>query len=116
MKILKILSNIDRRVIYLLLSISVITPMIIKIEMPIAPDQYAATAYKAISEKFKNSSSSDKKILLSFDFGPSTEPELGPMAFSIMKQVLLTNNEVHLVALFPTGLGMITKTINKVIN
>ena len=114
MRIFQILSNIDRRVIYILLSIAVITPMIIKIEMPIAPDQYAETAHKAISEKFENPSSSDKKILLSFDFGPSTEPELGPMAFSIMKQVLLTNNEVHLVALFPTGLGMITKTINKV--
>ena len=100
MKIFQILSNIDRRVIYLLLSISVITPMIIKIEMPIAPDQYAQTAYNAISEKFEEYPSSDRKILLSFDFGPSTEPELGPMAFSIMKQVLLTNNEVHLVALF----------------
>ena len=88
MKIFQILSNIDRRVIYLLLSISVITPMIIKIEMPIAPDQYAQTAYNAISEKFEEYPSSDRKILLSFDFGPSTEPELGPMAFSIMKQVL----------------------------
>ena len=111
MKILQILSNIDRRIIYLLLSIAVITPMLIKIKMPIVPDQYAITAYNAISEEF-NSSSSDKKILLSFDYGPSTEPELGPMSFSIMKQVLLTNNEVHLVALFPTGLGMITKIVN----
>ena len=80
--------------------------------MPISPDQYAITAYNAISDTFKTKS--DKKILLSFDYGPSTEPELGPMSFSIMKQVLLTNNEVHLVALFDTGLGMITKTIQKI--
>ena len=64
MKILQILSNIDRRIIYLLLSISVITPMIIKIEMPIVPDQYAKIVYNAISEKFNNSPSFDKKILL----------------------------------------------------
>jgi len=111
MKILQILSNIDRRIIYLLLSIAVITPMIIKVEMPIIPDDYAKTAYNAISDTFKEP---DKKILLSFDYGPSTEPELGPMSFAIMKQVLLTNNEVHLVALFPTGLGMITQTIDRI--
>jgi len=111
MKTLQILSNIDRRIIYLLLSIAVITPMIIKVEMPIVPDDYAKTAYNAISDTFKEP---NKKILLSFDYGPSTEPELGPMSFAIMKQVLLTNNEVHLVALFPTGLGMITKTIDRI--
>ena len=115
MKIFQILNNIDRRIIYLLLSISVITPMLIEIKMPIVPDQYAITVYNAISEKLKdNQSSNTKKILLSFDYGPSTEPELGPMSYSIMKQVLLTDNEVHLVALFDTGVGMINKIAEKV--
>ncbi|MAV64584.1 MAG: hypothetical protein CMG00_05265 [Candidatus Marinimicrobia bacterium] len=111
MKALQILSNIDRRIIYLLLAIAVITPMIVELEMPIAPDDYAQTAYNSISNTFKEP---NKRILLSFDYGPSTEPELGPMSFAIMKQVLLTDNEVHLVALFPTGLGMITQTIDRV--
>ena len=80
MKIFQILNNIDRRIIYLLLSIAVIAPMLIEIKMPIVPDQYAVTAYNAISETLEDNQSS-KKILLSFDYGPSTEPELGPMSY-----------------------------------
>ena len=111
MNILKILNNIDSRIIYLLLAVAVILPMLLEIQLPIEPDEYAATAHKAIEETFNEK---DKKILLSFDYGPSTEPELGPMSFAIMKQVLLSGNEVHLSALFPTGMGMMTQTINKI--
>ena len=50
MKIFQILSNIDRRIIYLLLSISVITPMLIRIEMPIVPDQYAKIVYNIVDD------------------------------------------------------------------
>ena len=111
MNILKILNNIDSRIIYLLLAVAVILPMLLEIQLPIEPDEYAATAHKAIEKTFNEK---DKKILLSFDYGPSTEPELGPMSFAIMKQVLLSGNEVHLSALFPTGMGMMTQTINKI--
>jgi len=111
MNILKILNNIDSRIIYLLLAVAVILPMLLEIQLPIEPDEYAKTAHKAIEKTFNEK---DKKILLSFDYGPSTEPELGPMSFAIMKQVLLSGNEVHLSALFPTGMGMMTQTINKI--
>ena len=111
MKRLKLLNNIDRRIIYLLLAIAVILPMLLDIKLPVESDDYARTAYKAIEDTFKQK---DKKILLSFDYGPSTEPELGPMSFAIMKQVLLSGNEVHISALFPTGMGMMTQTINKI--
>lgn len=111
MNILKILNNIDSRIIYLLLAVAVILPMLLEIQLPIEADEYAKTAHKAIEKTFNEK---DKKILLSFDYGPSTEPELGPMSFAIMKQVLLSGNEVHLSALFPTGMGMMTQTINKI--
>ena len=111
MKILKLLNNIDRRIIYLLLAIAVILPMLLDIKLPVESDDYAKTAYRAIEDTFKEK---DKKILLSFDYGPSTEPELGPMSFAIMKQVLLSGNEVHLSALFPTGMGMMIQTIDKI--
>lgn len=111
MKILKILNNIDSRIIYLLLTIAVILPMLLEIQLPIEADDYAKTAFESIDQTFKEK---DKKILLSFDYGPSTEPELGPMSFAIMKQVLLSGNEVHLSALFPTGMGMMIQTIDKI--
>ena len=93
MKIFQILSNIDRRVIYLLLSISVITPMIIKIEMPIAPDQYAQTAYNAISEKFEEYPSSDRKILLSISgFGEKTIDKIAKFILDKMEQLSSDSN------------------------
>jgi len=60
-------------------------------------------------------SSGDKKILLSFDYGPSTRPEIGPMTYAIMKQILKSGNEIHTMALWDTGLPMIAETKKKVL-
>ena len=114
MKIFKMLNNIDRRIIYVLLSIAVIVPLIFKSDMEITPGPYAEATFNAIKEEFGDSSNpkSNKKILLSFDYGPSTATEVNPMAFAIMKQVLLTGNEVHIMALFDQGLP-VSKDIEK---
>ena len=60
--------------------------------------------------------SGSKKILLSFDYGPSTKPEIAPMSYAIMKQIIRSNNEVHTMALWDTGLPMIAETKRKVLN
>tara|TARA_Y100001970_G_C14145927_1_gene809804 strand:- start:91 stop:954 length:864 start_codon:yes stop_codon:yes gene_type:complete len=114
LKILEILNNIDRRIIYLLLSIVVIVPLILKSEIEISPGPYAESTFNAIQNEFGTSSTpkSNKKILISFDYGPSTSTEVNPMAFAIMKQVLLTGNEVYTMALFDTGIA-VSEQINK---
>ena len=193
MDIVKILNKIDSRIIYLLISVVVLIPLLIKIPVTIEPDDYSCIVYKNMSEildisnqsnkcqdekpglfigtvmdglmvgisheaydivikefnlEFLNndiekenkgynsdnflmkrdpqflydapdnsgkSSSGSKKVLLSFDYGPSTVPEVGPMSYAIMRQVISSGNEVHTVALWDTGLPMIAETKKNVL-
>ena len=147
MDIAKILNKIDSRIIYLLISIVVLIPLLIKIPITIEPDEYSSIVYENLSEiltasypetektvvgsklsesridKFyydtpDNSTkvvSGSKKVLLSFDYGPSTVPEVGPMSYAIMRQVVSSGNEVHTVALWDTGLPMIAETKKNVL-
>jgi len=145
--IVKILNKIDSRIIYLLISIVVLIPLLIKIPVTIEPDEYSSIIYRNMSEILNTSgnkedkeynaeelsrsrnpqflydtpnnsgksSSGSKKVLLSFDYGPSTVPEVGPMSYAIMRQVISSGNEVHTVALWDTGLPMIAETKKNVL-
>lgn len=147
MYILNKLTKIDSRIIYMLLSIVVLIPLLIKLPTQIEPDSYSQIVYNELSEilrvdnrldnsnknidKSHKSRSKDfyyntpnnsastvsgtKKILLSFDYGPSTVPEVGPMSYAIMRQVLESGNEVHTMALWDTGLPMIAETKKNVL-
>ena len=118
MKFLQILNNIDRRVIYILLSIVVIIPLLLDSEVEISPGPYAKATFNEIQKEFGTleKPKSNKKILLSFDYGPSTSTEVNPMGFSIMKQVLLTGNEVHTMALFDTGIAVSNQIKKELVN
>ena len=108
------LNNIDRRIIYLLLSIVVILPLILESKIDIIADPYSEAAFNEIESEFANKL--NKKMLVSFDYGPSTSTEVNPMAIAIMKHVLITGNEVHTMALFDTGLAVsdeVTKQVLK---
>ena len=146
MDIVKILNKIDSRIIYLLISIVVLIPLLVKIPVKIEPDDYSSIVYKNISQILRpldkvessynineisnnrnpellydapynseKSSSGSKKVLMSFDYGPSTIPEVGPMSYAIMRQVISSGNEVHTVALWDTGLPMISETKKNVL-
>ena len=144
MEIIKKLNKIDSRIIYVLISIVVIIPLLIEIPVEISIDKNARTLYNSlneiltdsetqkveensievsvIDEKYynvpsnSNKSSGSKRILLSFDYGPSTKPEVAPMSYAIMKQIIESDNEVHTMALWDTGLPMITETKRAVFN
>tara|TARA_Y100001970_G_scaffold291744_1_gene430127 strand:+ start:1899 stop:2828 length:930 start_codon:yes stop_codon:yes gene_type:complete len=145
MDIIRKLNKIDSRIIYLLISIVVIIPLLFDFPVSITPDKNATTLYDSLDEILKqsdseevsshsnksiksneayyynspasnNQSSGNKKILLSFDYGPSTKPEVAPMSYAIMKQIIESGNEVHTMALWDTGLPMITETKRAVLN
>ena len=113
MKVLQILNNIDRRIIYLLLSVVVMVPLILKSKIDIVADPYSETAFNEIESEFAGEL--NKKMLISFDYGPSTSTEVNPMAIAIMKHVLITGNEVHTMALFDTGLAVSEQVVEKVL-
>ena len=51
MKVLQILNNIDRRIIYLLLSVVVMVPLILESKIDIVADPYSETAFNEIESE-----------------------------------------------------------------
>jgi bifunctional DNase/RNase len=82
MNIIEILTNIDRRIIYLILLIVVILPLLfpsvekVRVMPPVEKLYYAIDTISA-----------EKAVIVDFDYEPQTAPELDPMGFAILRHV-----------------------------
>ena len=94
----KKLLYVDRRVIYLLVAIGALIPIIRPIGLPTVPTMPVQNLFDAIEEL-----GPDDAVIISFDYGPSSEPELNPMAQSIMRHCFKRRVKVLVMALFPLG-------------
>lgn len=72
---LEVLKNLDRRWIFLLMAISVAVPILFGLQFPESPSQLAQDVFDEI-----DSLEPGDKVLMAWDYDPSTEGELGPMA------------------------------------
>ena len=89
---------VDRRIIYLLVAIGALIPIIRPIGLPTVPTAPVARLFEKIEEL-----GPDDAVIISFDYGPSSEPELNPMAQSIMRHCFHRRVKVMVMALFPLG-------------
>ncbi len=102
--------DIDRRVIFLFIGISVIVPLIFQLVFP----EYPSPPVRAIFDKIE-SLPEGSKVLLAFDYDPPSEPELQPMATAITRHCCRKNLKMYIVALWPMGQFMAGRTIERVI-
>ncbi len=89
---------VDRRVIYLLVAIGALVPIIRPIGLPTVPTKPVQQLFNKIE-----SLGPDDTVIISFDYGPSSEPELNPMAQSILRHCFQRRVKVLVMALFPLG-------------
>ena len=94
------LGKIDRRVIFLLIGLSVLIPLIKPewVKLPIKIDNNTKVVYDSIS-----SLNEGDKVLLSFEYGASTKPEVHPMAVALLKHLFSKGIKVYIVSLWPEG-------------
>ena len=117
MKILKNiivkLGSLDRRVIFLLIAVSVIVPILKPewINLPIRPQSHSQIVFNEI-----NNLERDNRVLLSFDYGPSTMPEIHPMAIALLRHMFAKNLKIYGFALWADGNFMSTKAFSKVVD
>ena len=71
----ELLKNLDRRWVFLLMAIAVSVPILLQLSFPEKVSPLTADAYAQL-EKIQPGD----KVLLSFDFDPSSAGELTPMA------------------------------------
>jgi len=108
------LKNIDRRWIFLMMFFSVAVPIYVigktKRTIPEIPSPLARAVFNEVDDLPDGS-----KILLSFDFDPASEGELGPMATAFVRHCCEKKHKMYFMALWPVGPQMIDDTIAKVI-
>lgn len=105
--------NLDRRVIFLLIGLSVLIPLIKPnwVQLPIKIDKNTETVFESISNLERND-----KVIISFAYGASTKPEVHPMAIALLNQLFTKGVKVYIVSLWPEGPIMAQQALSSVIN
>jgi len=112
-KYITILGNLDRRIIFLLIGLSVLIPLIKPnwVELPIKIDNNTQVVYDSISDL-----QDGDKVLLSFEYGASTKPEVHPMAVAVLKHLFSKGIKVYIVSLWPEGPIMAKLAMDEIIS
>ncbi|MEO0142420.1 MAG: hypothetical protein ABIL15_03610 [candidate division WOR-3 bacterium] len=113
MNVLQKLTKIDRRIIYLILTILVILPFFLKFRIP----QNIMPQTKRLFDFIEKLSPSDNQsVLLSIDYTPQTMPECHPMAISILTHCFKKKIPVLGVSFDPQAPGLAIEAFNTVVN
>ena len=99
---MKRLLNIDRRLVYLSIFLAVGLPLVIDFELPIKATPNVRSVYDTIERLEKGHAT----VLISFDYGPSSQPELQPMALAILRHCFSRGVRVVGVTLVTEAVGL----------
>ena len=97
------LLNIDRRIVYVFIFLGVCVPLLIDFELPIR----ATPNVRAVHDTIENLAGKEgATVLISFDYGPTSQPELQPMAVAILRHCFSRGIRVIGVTLIAEGVGL----------
>lgn len=98
MKWLEKLQSIDRRIIYLLLALSIILPLLFPIGFPVDVTENSQDVYDLV-----NNLPSGSVILVSYDWDAASAPELLPQAEAVTTHILSKGHKLVAIALWNQG-------------
>ena len=105
------LGNLDRRIIFLLIGLSVLIPLINPnlVDLPLGQDRNTKIVYDSISEL-----NDGDRVLISFAYGASTKPEVHPMAVGLLNHLFTKGVKVYIVSLWPESPIMAEQAISAI--
>lgn len=110
------ISKLDRRIIFLFIAIGLVVPLLRPTALPIKISPSVQKVYDTIENIPEGS-----KVLFSFDYGPSTLPEVGGAAEAVLKHLFKKNIKVVAITLWGEGapigdevMGRISKEMGKI--
>ncbi|HOC06845.1 MAG: hypothetical protein ACOX21_08050 [Bacillota bacterium] len=109
MKLLEILQNIDRRIIYLILALSIILPLLFPIGFPVDITQNTQDVYDLVDKLPAGS-----VVLLSYDWDAASAPELLPQAEALTRHILDKKLKLVAIALWNQGATFADRVHNTV--
>ncbi|SVD44610.1 uncharacterized protein METZ01_LOCUS397464, partial [marine metagenome] len=110
-KLFVLLGSLDRRIIFLIVGLSVLIPLLKPdwVNLSIRPRPESQLVFDEI-----NKLNEGDKVLLSFEYSPSTKPEIHPMSIALLKHLYAKNIQVYGFALWPDGNFMSTEAFSEV--
>jgi hypothetical protein len=104
----ELLMSVDRRLIFVVIAISVAAPLIFPLNLPIGTSR-EAEAYFAEMERLQ----AGDDMILSFDYEPDTMAELDPMSIATLRHAF--SKEVRVIALtnYPGGPGIAERILGQ---
>jgi len=101
--------TVDRRWIFLVIGLAVLLPLFFPLGLPIRATIATQKVYDAVEALEDNS-----KVLVSFEYGPSTKPEIHPMAIGLLKHLFTNEHQVYVTCLWPDGQFMAEEALTEV--
>lgn len=101
MSVIERLEKIDRRVVFMLIALAVILPLLIPIGFAIKPSLPVLKLYETIEELPPGS-----RVLISFDYDPSTMPEIYPMNLALARHCFAKDLKIIGMALWAPGVPL----------
>ncbi len=107
------LGKLDRRFIFILIALSVLIPLIKPnwINIPIKTTNNTQIVFNEL-----NKLSEGDRVLVSFEYGASTKPEIHPMSVAVLQHLFSKGVKVYTVPLWPEGLMMAKYAIQEVVD
>ncbi len=99
--------DIDRRLIFLFIALSVIIPLVLDLYFP----ETATPMVEGVFDKI-DSLPDGSRVLIDCSYDPASMPELQPMATAWMRHCFLKKHKVYTTALWPIGQQMAVNTLN----
>ena len=96
------MGNLDRRIIFILIALAVIIPILTDL---VIPNIVGAEPSRDLFE-FVDALPAGSNVLVSFDYDPSTMPELQPMAEAVVRHLFQKDHNVIGMALWPQGAAL----------
>ncbi len=106
------LGELDRRYIFIIVSLSVLIPLIKPnwVKIPIKTTKNSKKVFDEIDRLKEND-----KVLVSFAYGASTKPEIHPMSIAVLNHLFSKGVKVYIVALWPEGVMMAVDAMAEIV-
>jgi hypothetical protein len=108
MRLVQAILNLDRRVIYTIVALSVAWPLIQPLKLPVVPTPEVKGIFDTIDALPAGS-----HILIGADFDPASKPELLPFLEAVLAHCFVKDLKPHLLTLWPSGPGLMQTAIEK---
>jgi hypothetical protein len=109
--VLDFLKTLDRRWIFLAMLMAVAGPILAQKTFPERPTIFVRSVFDKIESLPEGST-----IMISFDYDPATNGELGPMATAFLRHCCLKRHKMLFLTLFETGKPVVDQAIRRVID